>query len=82
MNRPIRNVAVAGANAYLDSPPWAGGTPLPMAALDGAFDEPTEAVRVSVDTSGLAAGTHLVYVQGTDVKAHAGAVTATSFVVR
>jgi hypothetical protein len=79
---PDRNVAVAEASAYLDAPPWAGGTPLPMAAVDGALDEPTEAVRVSVDTSGLPSGMHLVYVQGTDVKGHAGAVTATSFIVR
>ena len=79
---PDRNVAVAGANAYLDTPPWAGGVPLPMAAVDGALDESKEAVRVSIDTSGLAPGMHFVYIQGTDVKGHAGAVTATSFIVR
>jgi hypothetical protein len=53
-----------------------------MAALDGAFDEPLEAVRVTIATGGLPPGMHLVYVQGTDVKGHAGAVTAASFVVR
>jgi hypothetical protein len=79
---PDRNVAVAAADAYLDAPPWAGGTPLPMAALDGAFDEPLEAVRVTIATGGLPPGMHLVYVQGTDVKGHIGAVTATSFIVR
>jgi hypothetical protein len=79
---PDRNLAVASASAYLDTPPWAGGQPLPMAAVDGAFDEPTEAVQVIVATGGLPPGTHLVYVQGTDADGHSGAVTATSFVVR
>lgn len=79
---PDRNVDVAGAKAYIDTPPWAGGQPLAMAAVDGGFDESKEAVRVTIDTSGLARGVHLVYIQGTDVKGHAGAVTATKLSVR
>lgn len=79
---PDRNIAVAGAAAYLDTPPWAGGQPVAMAATDGAFDEAKEAVRVTLGTNGLAPGAHLVYVQATDAKGHAGAVTATKFVVR
>lgn len=79
---PDRNIAVAGAAAYLDTPPWAGGQPVAMAATDGAFDEPKESVRATLNTSGLAPGMHLVYVQANDAKGHAGAVTATKFVVR
>jgi hypothetical protein len=79
---PDRNVAVAAANVYVDTPPWAGGQPQPMAAVDGAFDESNEAVRLTVSTNGLAQGSHIVYIQGVDLKGHAGAVTATKFTVR
>jgi carboxypeptidase T len=79
---PDRNLPVSAAKVYVDTPPWAGGTPLAMAAADGAFDESQEAVRVMVPTNGLAHGGHVVYIQGVDLKGHAGAVTATQFTVR
>jgi hypothetical protein len=62
--------------------PGRAASALAMAATDGAFDEPKESVRVTLGTNGLAPGAHLVYVQATDAKGHAGAVTATKFVVR
>ncbi len=33
---------ITAAEYYLDTPPWAGGTPAPMTALDGSFDSPNE----------------------------------------
>jgi hypothetical protein len=79
---PDRNVPVASATAYLDTPPWAGGTPLAMAASDGAFDEPKETVSVTINTGGLALGKHVVYIQGRDADGHLGVVTAVDFTIR
>lgn len=57
--------AIKGANAYIDTPPWAAGaTPIPLDASDGNFDGKTEAVQGTLPLDGLAPGRHLVYVQG------------------
>ena len=40
----------------MDTPPWAGGTALPMNASDGSFNSPTERVEATVATGCLAAG--------------------------
>ncbi|HET9493830.1 MAG TPA: M14 family zinc carboxypeptidase [Chloroflexia bacterium] len=63
---------VAAAEYYVDTPPWAGGTPLPMQAADGTFDSPTEAVQVSVPTGSLAPGRHLLLVRGRGVNDYEG----------
>ena len=64
---------IASARATLDALPWqAGAAPLALAAVDGDFDSPVEDVAGSIDTSGLAAGRHLVYVQGIDDADNAG----------
>ncbi|MBX3725620.1 MAG: hypothetical protein KF823_06845 [Xanthomonadales bacterium] len=58
-------VPVIGARLYVGSLPWQdGATGLEMAAADGGFDAITENVRLDLDTSGLAPGRHLLYVQG------------------
>lgn len=67
----IRNIA--GANATLDALPWqSGAAPVALSAVDGAFNSSAEDVTGSIDTSGLSAGRHLVYVQGVDVAGNAG----------
>ena len=33
---------ITAAEYYLDTPPWQGGTPVPMTPLDGNFDSPNE----------------------------------------
>ena len=43
-----------------------GAASTAMAAADGAFDSPTEAVRATVDTSGWTAGTYQLCVYGRD----------------
>ena len=64
---------IASAAAYLGAPPWAGGaTPVPLAAVDGAFNSTQEAVAGSLSTAGLPGGRHLVFVQGIDSQGRAG----------
>jgi carboxypeptidase T len=65
--------AVVSASAYLSTAPWeAGATALPMQAGDGAFDSPDERAQLDIDTSSLATGRHIVYVQGMDADGNAG----------
>lgn len=74
-SEPIQ--AIAGADAYIGTPPWApGATAIPLAAADGSFDSSTEGVTGSLPTAGLAVGRHLVYVVGRDASGTAGPVTA------
>ena len=69
--------AIAAAEAYVDVPPWqAGAQALPLAAVDGSFNSSAEAVRGTLNTSGLAAGRHLVYVRGKDAAGNWGAFSA------
>ncbi|MBN2006872.1 MAG: carboxypeptidase regulatory-like domain-containing protein [Anaerolineae bacterium] len=67
---------IVAAEAYLDVPPWDGGTPYPLAAADGAFDETSELVQGSVGTSGVTRGRHLIYVRGRDADGYWGPVSA------
>ena len=63
---------VAAAEYYVDTPPWAGGTPVAMQALDGTFDEPTEGVRATVQTGSIAIGRHILFVRGRGVNDYEG----------
>jgi carboxypeptidase T len=68
---------VAGAEAFIDVPPWeAGATPLALSAADGKFNGKSEDVTGVLSTSGLAAGKHTVYVQGTAAGGQDGPVSA------
>ncbi len=73
-NEPVQNI-IAG-EFYLDSPPWQGGTPYPLSAEDGAFDETKEAAYAAIDTSSLGDGRHLVYVRGQDTAGNWGVFSA------
>ncbi|HKP53429.1 MAG TPA: M14 family zinc carboxypeptidase [Chloroflexia bacterium] len=55
---------VAAAEYYVDTPPWAGGTPFPMAASDGSYNSPTEGVEAMIATGTLGVGRHLILVRG------------------
>ncbi len=69
--------AIAAAEAYLDVPPWqAGAQALPLAAVDGSYNSSAEAVRGTLNTTGLATGRHLVYVRGRDAAGNWGAFSA------
>jgi PKD repeat protein len=69
--------AVAAAEAYVDTPPWApGAVAIPLAAGDGSFNSSTEALAGGLNTSGLALGRHTVYVRARDAGGTWGAVSA------
>jgi hypothetical protein len=63
---------VAAAEIYIDTPPWAGGTPIEMAATDGKFNSATEAVTVGFSTVGLSQGRHVIFVRGRGAKSYEG----------
>ena len=68
---------IAGAEAFLDLPPWEpGALPLAMSASDGTFDEGAEAVEMTIDTTGFAPGRHLLFVRATDTAGNEGVVAA------
>lgn len=74
--------SIASAAAYVDKLPWqSGAVAIPMIAVDGSFNTSSESVRVSINTTGLAAGPHRVYVQATDAGGKAGTPNAVLFAV-
>ncbi len=74
--------AIASARAYVDKLPWeAGATAIAMTAVDGSFNSTAESVRASIDTSALAPGAHLIYVQGTDAAGKPGTPNAVKLTV-
>ncbi len=68
--------SIAAAEYYVDTPPWAGGTPISMNAQDGTFNATSEIVNASINTSGLSAGRHTLFVRGRDSANNWGATTA------
>lgn len=69
--------AIAQAEYYIDVPPWkAGAEPVALASTDGRFDEGTEELTGSIDTSGLSEGKHTVFVRARDAAGNWGAVSA------
>lgn len=74
----VRNIA--SARASVDKLPWqAGANPVALVATDGTFNTTAENVGGSIDTTGLAAGRHLVFLQGSDVAGNAGTANAALF---
>jgi hypothetical protein len=67
---------ISAAEAYLDLPPEASGSPIAMAASDGAFNSVIEQVYVDLDTSLIPIGRHLLLVRGIDATGKAGALDA------
>ncbi|HEY1011429.1 MAG TPA: M14 family zinc carboxypeptidase, partial [Herpetosiphonaceae bacterium] len=68
------NQAISAAEAYLDTPPWRGGTPIALSAADGAFNSPAEAVQGTI--ASVSAGRHLVYLRGRDAAGNWGPFSA------
>jgi carboxypeptidase T len=67
---------ITDAELYVDLPPWAGGIPVPMAAVDGSFGGMTEPVRAPLDVCALAPGHHIVFVRGRDSAGYWGPLFA------
>ncbi|HKQ04900.1 MAG TPA: M14 family zinc carboxypeptidase [Blastocatellia bacterium] len=64
---------IAAAEYYLDTPPWRGGSPVAMTALDGSFNSVNESAAATV---GPLAARHLIYVRGRDTLGNWGPVRA------
>jgi carboxypeptidase T len=73
-SEPIQ--AIVGAEFYVDEPPWGTGFPHSLAPADGAFDSAAESVSGSMDTSGMTAGRHIIFVRGQDGGGNWGVVRA------
>jgi len=71
--------AIAGARYKIDLPFWQGGETGAMRAVDGVFDDPREAVTAEIDTTGLSAGRHTLFLSGQDAAGNWGAVSAIFF---
>ena len=74
---PTQNIVTA--QYYIDTPPWVTSpSPVayPMAAADGTFNSKSEGVIASINTIGLNAGKHIIFVRGQDVAGNWGAVSA------
>jgi hypothetical protein len=69
-NNYLQNVAAA--EYYIDTPPWAGGTGVPMTAVDGSYDSPTEQVQASIATGSISLGRHIIFVRGRGVNNYGG----------
>ena len=70
---------IAAAEYYIDIPPWVtGATPAPfsLVPVDGSFDETTEVVSASIDSSGLGLGRHILFVRGQDAAGSWGPFSA------
>jgi hypothetical protein len=79
-SEPVQRIA--SSRAYRNEQPWTpGAMAIAMNAGDGAFDESTENVNATIDTTGLAIGRHTVVVRGTDASGRAGTPKAAHFTV-
>jgi hypothetical protein len=67
------------AELYVDVPPWLGGHPAPLAALDGAFDSADEIAAAPLDVGRLCTGRHTVFVRAQDAAGNWGP-TSTAWV--
>jgi len=63
---------VGAAEYYVDTPPWAGGTAIPM---NGTFNSPTVAVDATINTASLSVGRHVIFVRGRGVSDFQGLQT-------
>ncbi len=70
---------IASAVYSIDVPPFAGGATFPVNAQDGAFDATTEALTVQINTAGLDAGQHTLFLVATDSSGQPGSPTAVFF---
>ena len=64
---------IAAAEYYLDTPPWRGGTPIAMTALDGSFNSMIETATAPITPP---PGKHIVFVRGQDTAGNFGPVRA------
>jgi len=74
-DEPVQDIAAA--RHTVDAPSWVTGTiSHALSPADGAFDSAAEAVRATVDTTGLSPGQHILFVEGRDAQGNWGVPTA------
>jgi hypothetical protein len=74
-DEPVQDIAAA--RYTVDVPSWVAGTiSHALSPSDGAFDSAAEAVRATVDTTGLPPGRHILFVEGQDAQGNWGVPTA------
>jgi hypothetical protein len=71
---PSQNVVAARYS--IDTPSWKGATLYPMAAVDGAFNSSAEDLTAAIDTTALAPGKHIVFVEAQDANGQWGVLAA------
>lgn len=68
---------IAEAQYAVDVPYWeAAYAPIALSPADGSFNSSSENVTASIDTTGWAAGRHILYLRGKDNQNNWGAVSA------
>ncbi len=65
---------IASVGYTVDDPPWVVA-PTPMAPADGTFNGTVEDAVASIDTTGLGAGRHMIWVVGVDDDGNVGVPT-------
>jgi carboxypeptidase T len=74
-DEPVQDIAAV--RYTVDAPSWVTGTVShALSPADGAFDSAAEAVRATVDTTGLTLGRHVLFVEGRDAQGNWGVPTA------
>ncbi len=69
--------AINAAEYYIDTAPWeSGASAIALSAIDGNFNQTTEGITGTINTSGLSNGQHIVYVRSRDTSGSWGAVSA------
>jgi hypothetical protein len=63
------NQNIAAAEYYIDTPPWAGGTPV---AMNGTFTSNQVPVQATIDTTGITPGRHIIFVRGRGINDYGG----------
>jgi fimbrial isopeptide formation D2 family protein len=74
---PTQNIAAG--EVYINVPPWLedqNPQPLPMEPADGQFNSPIETATITLDTSDLEGGQHILFVRGQDSAGNWGAFSA------
>jgi hypothetical protein len=74
-NEPSQNISAARYS--IDTPSWITETlTLPMSASDGAYNESVEGIQASINTSKMAAGRHIIFIESQDAIGNWGVPTA------
>ena len=68
--------AIQAARYTIDTPSWKGGVTHPMHPTDGLFDSDVEDVTITIDTTGMTQGRHIIFVEGQDADGNWGVPTA------